>query len=264
MDSRREALTRRKSTPILAGPLVPVASTRRRHMPDRVVSRRRLIVAFARVLAFLCVPIALCSCDASGEPDARTQPVAAGEWRYLFDGKTLKGWEIPDWGGSGKVYVKDGVVHMERGETGTGVTYTRDIPREDYEIELDGMRVEDEDFFCGLTFPVGKDQMSLILGGWDGTVSGLSCLEGFDASSNETTQLIQYEKGRWYTVRVRVTRTHIICWLDDKEIISLDRKDRQISIRSEVDLSVPLGIATWKTHGAARNIRIRTLTDADK
>jgi hypothetical protein len=153
---------------------------------------------------------------------------------------------------------------MAQGETGTGITYAKDIPREDYEIELDAMRVEDNDFFCGLTFPVGKDPISLILGGWNGSVTGLSCLEGMDASENETTQSIEYENGRWYHVRVRVTKARITAWLDDEKIIAVDRKERQISIRMEVQPSVPLGIATWRTHGAAKNIRIRRLTGEEE
>jgi len=206
----------------------------------------------------------LCSCTGPTKPVTEAPKLTADGWEYLFDGKTLTGWEVPDWGGSGKVYVKDGVVHMAQGETGTGITYAKDIPREDYEIELDAMRVEDNDFFCGLTFPVGKDPISLILGGWNGSVTGLSCLEGMDASENETTKSIEYENGRWYHVRVRVTKARITAWLDDEQIIAVDRKERQISIRMEVQPSVPLGIATWRTHGAAKNIRIRRLTGEEE
>jgi len=35
--------------------------------------------------------------------------------------------------------------------------------------------------------------------------------------------------------------------------------DRKISIRSEVEASVPFGIATWSTTGAVRNLRVRRL-----
>ena len=32
------------------------------------------------------------------------------QWQSLFDGKTLKGWKIPEFGGEGKVHVEDGAI----------------------------------------------------------------------------------------------------------------------------------------------------------
>ena len=57
----------------------------------------------------------------------------------------------------------------------------------DYEVTLEAMRVDGNDFFCGMTFPAGKDPCTLIVGGWGGTVVGLSSINGMDASENETT-----------------------------------------------------------------------------
>ena len=200
---------------------------------------------------------ALCSC---------TGPVDPTAWKPLFDGKTLKGWKAAKWEGAGKVYVKDGAVHMEAGDSCTGVTYVdgNSLPREDYEIALEAMRAEGEDFFCGLTFPVGKDPITLVMGGWAGMVTGLSCIDWRDASENETTRMMQYKNKKWYRARVRVTKTHVFAWVDDKLIIALARKGKKISIRPEVDLSVPLGIATWRTHGVACNIRIRRLDEIER
>jgi hypothetical protein len=39
----------------------------------------------------------------------------------------------------------------------------------------------------------------------------------------------------------------------------VDTTDRKISIRIEVEPSRPLGIASWSTKAALRNIRIRKL-----
>jgi hypothetical protein len=221
---------------------------------------------FMRLISWpLCglLAVGLCSCNGKLETDEPADPTA---WRPLFDGKTLKGWKVPEWGGSGKVYVKNGEVHMETGETCTGITYVdgNSLPREDYEIALEAMRAEGGDFFCGLTFPVGKDPITLVLSGWAGMVTGLSCINYMDASENETTRMIEYQNKKWYRVRARVTKSHIFVWIDDKLIISFAREDKKISIRPEVDLSVPLGIATWRTHGVACNIRIRRLTEAER
>ena len=37
--------------------------------------------------------------------------------------------------------------------------------------------------------------------------------------------------------------------------------ERKISVRSEVELSQPLGIAAWRTKAAIRNIRVRSLPE---
>jgi hypothetical protein len=176
----------------------------------------------------------------------------------LFDGKSLAGWRISDFAGSGLVRVDDGKLILEMG-TMTGVSYTNPIPRMNYEISLNAMRVEGSDFFCGLTFPVGKDPCSLIIGGWGGGVVGLSSLDGQDASSNETTQYLNFEKGRWYHIRLRVVPNRIQAWIDEDKVIDADTTDRQISIRIEMEESKPLGIATWSTTGALRNIQVRKL-----
>jgi hypothetical protein len=192
--------------------------------------------------------------SASRVPEAS---VPAGT-QPLFDGKTLAGWRISDFAGSGAVRVQDGKLMLEMG-TMTGVTYTNPIPTMNYEISLDAMRVEGTDFFCGLTFPVGQDPCSLIVGGWGGGVVGLSSLDGQDASSNETTQYLNFEKGRWYSIRLRVIPNHIEAWIDNDKVVDADTTNRKISIRIEVEESRPLGIASWSTTAALRNIRLRKL-----
>ena len=129
----------------------------------------------------------------------------------------------------------------------TGVTWTNDIPRMNYEVELEAMRVDGSDFFCALTFPVGTNPCSLIIGGWGGGVVGLSSLDGEDAANNETTKYMSFENGRWYKVRLRVAPNQIQSWIDSDKVVDVVTTDRRISIRIEVELSVPFGIATWST-----------------
>jgi len=180
----------------------------------------------------------------------------------LFDGRTLNQWEITDFGGQGNVYVKDGSIFLERGNDLTGVTWFGPVVRMNYEINLEAMRVAGSDFFCGLTFPVDSNCCSLILGGWGGTVCGISSLNHYDASENETYQSIKFENGRWYHVHVRVTPSRIEAWLDEEKIIDVETAGRIIDTRIEVELSKPLGIATWQTTGAIRNIQLRKLDSA--
>jgi hypothetical protein len=181
----------------------------------------------------------------------------------LFDGKTLRHWKVTDFGGQGNVCVKNGAILLEMGNDITGVTWSGPVVRMNYEISLEAMRKTGSDFFCGLTFPVGDKSCSLILGGWGGSVCGLSNIDYYDAANNETTRVVEFEDGRWYHVRLRVTPGRIEAWLDNEKLVDVVTTDRHIGIRSEVDLSQPLGIATWRTTGAVRNIHLKKLGTTD-
>lgn len=181
-------------------------------------------------------------------------------WRPLFDGEALGAWNPTPFGGEGDVTVVDGVIHIAAGAALSGVTWSGEFPRQEYEIALRARRVEGDDFFCGLTFPVGDDACSLILGGWGGGVVGLSCIDGADASENETSQYHEFERGRWYDVVVRVRPDRIECLLDGDTVIDQAIDGRRISVRHEVELSKPLGIATYATAGEVGNIRWRPLS----
>ena len=190
----------------------------------------------------------------------QAQPDAG--WQPLFDGKTLTNWRSSQFSGEGAVTVEDGRIVLETGKSMTGITWAgATLPKTNYEIALEAMRVEGRDFFAGVTFPVDGSFCSLILGGWGGSVVGLSNINGQDASENETSQSIEFQNGRWYSVRIRVTPAKIEVWLDDRQIITQDLKGNKIDIRMEMDRSTPLGVASWKTKAALRGIRFRRLAN---
>ncbi len=191
-------------------------------------------------------------------PTSSNDLVLARDGLRLFDGKTLTGCAVTDFGGSGEVKIEEGGLMLGMGVM-TGVTWTNPIARMNYGIELEAMRVDGSDFFCGLTFPVGENPCSLIVGGWGGGVVGLSSLDGEDAAHNDTTRYLNFEKGRWYRIRLRVTPTAIQAWIDDDQVVDITTTGRKLSIRSEVESSRPLGFATWSTTGALRNIWMRPL-----
>ena len=195
------------------------------------------------------------------------------QWVNVFDGKTLKDWKATAFEDCGKVTAGDGELRITMGKGDlTGVTWTGGaLPKTNYEIALEARRIEGEDFFCGLTFPVKDNCISLIVGGWGGPVVGLSSLDGYDAYNNETTRLMTFERDRWYKIRVRITDTLIAAWIDDEQMVEckLTRGEddkpvwRRVSVRSEVDLSQPFGLAAFRTTAGLRDIRVRLLTDAE-
>jgi chitinase len=195
----------------------------------------------------------------SAAPPAQAAAPAAAEWQSLFDGKTLGKWKPTVFGGEGGVSVVDGEIILETGNDLTGITWTGDVPKMPYEIELKARRLAGGDFFCGLTFPVGSTHCSFIVGGWAGAVVGLSSIDGADASENETTKIRNFEDKRWYTVRVRVTADRMQTWIDDELFADVKTTGRRISIRPEVDDSRPLGIASWRTKAGLKDIRVRSL-----
>lgn len=188
-----------------------------------------------------------------------TWAVPKNGWQMMFDGQSLGKWKPTAFEGHSEVRIENGQLMLPVGHDMTGVTYTGELPHLDYEVSLEAMRVEGHDFFCGLTFPVEKEPCSLILGGWGGSVVGLSNVDGFDASENVTTRTMEFDNNHWYRVRLRVTKAKIEAWVDSEKIVDLDRTDKKFSIRMEVEESQPFGIATWRTGGALRDIRIRRL-----
>lgn len=202
---------------------------------------------------------------AADEPAKKEEPKDKLGWKSLFDGKSMAGWKSTSFGGEGEVHVKDGAVIMERGNDMTGITYARkDFPKIDYEVTLEGKKVAGNDFFCTTTFPVGDDYCSFVVGGWGGTVVGLSSLNFHDASENETTKFKDFKRDQWYRIRIRVTKERIQAWIDQQKMVDVDTKDKKISIRVECELCKPFGIASWRTAGAVRDIKVRALTAAER
>ncbi len=196
----------------------------------------------------------------AGADQSQTGKGSAPAWQPLFDGKTLTNWQSTKFIGEGAVRVENGQIILEAGRNLTGITWTGpELPTTDYEITLQAMRVEGHDFFAGVTFPVADSFCSLILGGWGGTVVGLSSINDVDASENETSQSVDFEPGRWYGIRIRVTPPKIEVWLDERQIINQDLKGNKVSTRIEVDPSRPLGVASWRTKSALRDFRLRRL-----
>ena len=243
-------------------------------------------------------------------------------WIPLFNGKDLTGWEETDYAGRGKVMVKNGELHIENGLVITGVNFTNKtiLPKTNYEITYQAKKVNGSDFFALLTFPVGDKHASFVTGGWGGAVTGVSSINSMDASENDTTIYLKYNKDQWYTFRLRVTPENLSVWMNPKEhliplkatvasivkayvaeaakagqkltakqaeaelrklnpsldanipardtiyfpgeaqIIDENIKDKVVEMRpGEIELSAPLGFATFQSYGVIRNVLLRKL-----
>jgi hypothetical protein len=218
---------------------------------------------------FMLVPTLALAAD---PPSKKVQPIKKSnastvvekktDWKSMFDGKSLKGWEVVkdiDYEESGKIEVKNKWLVLEAGNPGTGVRWTQAFPKTNYEVKFKASRLDGRDFFCGFTFPVGEGSLTLILGGWGGTVVGLSNIDGYSAVENETTQGFDFKNGQWYQVHLRVNKQKVEIWLDDEQIIDFEHKGRKLSVRWEVEACLPVGFATWQTTGGLQQIRYRQI-----
>lgn len=182
--------------------------------------------------------------------------------RSLFNGQDLDGWHVIDkydFARHGKVIVDDEQILLNAGVPATGISTTHPFPRIDYEVTLEAKRIEGSDFFCGMTFPVNDNYLSLIIGGWGGGVTGISNLDNMAAVENDTTNFMDFEQDRWYKIRLRVTKDKVEAWIDGSSIVDVELKDRKLSIWWEQEPVRPFGIASWSTKAALRKIRLKRL-----
>ena len=218
-----------------------------------------------RTVIIILIASALCCCTGGKNKEKVTRdidPVAeiqAFDSTFLFNGKTLEGWEITNFGPQGPVYVSGNEIILVMGDGCTGITWKKQFPVINYKVTLEAKRVSGNDFFCGMTFPVNDEPCSLIIGGWGGTVVGLSSINKMDASENETTTLRKFEANHWYKICLIVKKDTIKALIDDEVVVDFAIGKKSLSIRPEVELSKPFGIASWKTTAALRNIRVEKI-----
>jgi len=181
-------------------------------------------------------------------------------WQPLFDGKTKQGWRDSAFERRAEVRVENGALLLDHGQPLTGVVYTGEFPKSNYEIRYEAAKLKGGDFFASLTFPVKDSFATLVVGGWGGDIVGLSSIDGWDASENETRAYRNFETGRWYAFRVEVTDARIRAWIDGEPLFGVAIEGREIGLRpGPIVLSKPLGFASYNTRGAIRRIEYRTL-----
>lgn len=202
------------------------------------------------------VPLLAISAFAAETPKAIT----------LFDGKSIDDWEVVDIGGSGEVLLEEGVLLIKMGDSVSGAIYKKadKLPVTNYEITLEARRTMGVDFFVGLTFPVGslKTCATLVIGGWGGSVTGISCIDGMDASENSTGTYQRYEDKKWYKVKLRVTPANISTWVNDKQVIDADIEGKKLNVRpGPIESYLPLSLTTFATTAEIKNVVLTPIVE---
>lgn len=187
-------------------------------------------------------------------------PAQTDGWKPLFDGKTLQGWKDAPFARHGAAKVEEGAIVLGPGQPLSGVNLTTAFPKTNYEVRFEAMRVRGNDFFASVTVPVGESFATFVTGGWGGDIVGLSSIDGWDASDNETRSYFTFENGQWYTFRLQVTEEKIVGMINDEVVFSPGISGRAISLRpGEISASIPFGFASYNTEGRIRKVEYRLL-----
>jgi len=98
------------------------------------------------------------------------------------------------------------------------------------------------------------------LGGWGGDIVGISSIDGWDASDNETRGYFTFENSRWYAFHLQVTEDRIQAWIEGQRVVNAEIRGRAIGLRiGDIKLSTPLGFASYNTTGGIRKIEYRPI-----
>lgn len=186
------------------------------------------------------------------------------------DGSTPAGTPEPEWISltgkwtgveGGEVVEEDGVLRLSFSDMLTAAKWDGDLPGAPFELELEARRVDGTDFFCAVTFPARDNEfVTWIVGGWGGGLSGISSVDDFDASENETGTNQRFEQGTWYRLKLRREGEKIEAWIDGEKVVDLDTTGRKLSLRpGPISACAPFGLGTWQTTGEIRGAKWRKL-----
>ncbi|MEM9585833.1 MAG: DUF1080 domain-containing protein [Planctomycetota bacterium] len=209
------------------------------------------------LLLMVGLQVTVASADESANEATKVKATKQG-WQPM-----VKHWRAVDFGGDGPVTIEPTLLTLGYGDPMTGIRWNQPFPKQNFEVRMEARRTDGNDFFCGLTFPVGDGSCSLILGGWGGGVVGLSSIDGADASENPTSDYKQFHNDQWYKIRVRVDHQQIQCWVDEKSIVKQERGDHEFEVRFEMDPTLPIGLANYQCESEFRKLEFRRIPEGE-
>ena len=192
-------------------------------------------------------------------------PAPRREWKLLAD-EFAPSWQASGIAEEGRVSIQSGEIDLQSGQPMTGVRLDAQkwknagLPTTRYSIEYEAMRVAGNDFFGTVTFPVNDSHASLVIGGWGGTLVGISSIDDMDASENSTRGNAYFENNRWHKVRIEVRDDELRAWINDKLFVNTSTKGRKLGLRAgDIDKCTPFGFASYATQARIRNVVVRRL-----
>lgn len=87
----------------------------------------------------------------------------------------------------------------------------------------------------------------------------LALVDGILGHVNPTFMRMDFQRDRWYRVRLRVTQARIEAWIDDKKVITIETAARRFTLDGRDEPLRPLGLHSWGSTTALRDIRLRRL-----
>ncbi len=184
-------------------------------------------------------------------------PDAEG-WMSMFDGRTLGGWRVVEGGPftrHGRVSVENKQITLERGDPQTGIAWSGDFPRVDYEVALDVMRLDGANDFATLVFPHLANSTRLLCT-WGPSTMAVE-VDGKAGEGNPTARTVAVKDSQWYRLRLRVTAPRLEVWLDDEKVVDLSTAGQSLTLHPDCLPLQPFGIYSWLTRSAVRNLRFR-------
>lgn len=218
---------------------------------------KQRITHFGGRAAWLCLFFVLAQCG----------PERRGEWKLLTE-EFASAWQPAGMAEGGKVTIQDGEIVLHPGQPMTGAVFDASkwknahMPMSGYAIEFEAMRVEGDDFFGTVTFPVNDTHVSLVVGGWGGSLVGISNIDDMDANENNTRGNGTFENNRWHKVRIEVRDDGIQAWINGKLFVNVSTKGHKLGLRpGDIEKCVPFGFASYTTHARIRDVVIHRLVN---
>ena len=211
------------------------------------------VTSFGGRAAWLCLFFVLTHCG----------PAPRLEWK-LLTAEFATAWKASGIAEEGGVAVKDGEIILSPGQPMTGARFdawqSAKLPLTRYAIKYEAMRVEGNDFFGTVTFPVNDSHVSLIIGGWGGTLVGISSIDDMDASENNTSGNAFFKNNEWHKVRIEVRDDDLRAWIDGKLFVNVSTKGHKLGLRAgDIEKCAPFGFASYATQARIRDVIIRRL-----
>ncbi len=124
----------------------------------------------------------------------------------------------------------------------------------DYEYTLEARKLSgNEGFLILFRVRSEKDFYWCNLGGWNNTLHSLERGKSGEGRWHRVGPSVRgsIKRGRWYRIKIRCEGSHISVWLDGKKLIDFTDP--------EGHLQGCVGIGTWATKAAFRNVKVKAL-----